>query len=264
MTTSIRVDYTPPSARILFATEPAGKPPALNYAVLDQFEEAIAEVRSRIPEIRVLCIESSETKYFVVGADLKALQELDHESIRPWVQRGHDVFNLLGALKIPVIAVVRGFAGGGGLELALACDFIYAADNARFALPEAGLGLVPGWGGSYRLPARIGAARAKELAFSAQPVDAATAFSMGLVNFYGSEEELSSRLAEFTAAVEANSQVSLAMEKSLINAAEALALERMKFEEAAASTSAMSSGDTARRLSEFFEKRARRKGAGTA
>ena len=113
------------------------------------------------------------------------------------------------------------------------------------------------------MPARIGAPRAKELAFSAQPVDAATAFAIGLVNFYGSEEELGQRLTEFTAAVEANSQVSLAMEKSLMNSAEALALERMKFEEAAASTSAMSSGDTARRLSEFFEKRARKKGTGT-
>ncbi|ORC37722.1 hypothetical protein B4O97_01590 [Marispirochaeta aestuarii] len=255
MITTVKIELRAPVARIIFSVDPPGKPPAVDYDVIDQLEEAVKGIASAGPDIRLVLVESSEPRYFVVGANLKALQQIDSQSIRPWVRRGHDVFNMLQELELPVIAVVRGFAGGGGLELALACDFIYAADNARFALPEAGLGLIPGWGGSHRLPLRIGAARAKEMAFSARPIDAATAYDWGLINWYGPEEELQQKLEEISASISANSRISVAMEKQLINSADSPDNPRMKFEEAAASTAAMSSSDTSRRLEEFFEKR---------
>lgn len=259
MPTRVTTEIDHAVARLKLAAEPAGKPPTLDYDVLDQIEEALDNVQHHLPSVRLLIVESTESKYFVVGADLKALREIDQHSIRPWVERGHEVFRRFENLPIPVVAVVRGYAGGGGLELALACDFIYATDNARFALPEAGLGLVTGWGGSYRLPLRVGDARAKEMMFSGRAVDAVAALNMGLVNYFGSEAEVQEKLEQFTTDVSANSAISIAMEKSLIDAATDMSVERMKFEEAVASTTAMSSTDTARRLNEFFEKRSRKK-----
>ncbi|WP_319562841.1 enoyl-CoA hydratase/isomerase family protein [Marispirochaeta sp.] len=258
MITTVTTELRAPQARIIFSVDPPGKPPAVDYDVLGQLEDAITIIASAGPEIRLVLVESTEPEYFVVGANLKALQQIDSQSIRPWVRRGHNVFNMLQELELPVIALVRGFTGGGGLELALACDFIYAADNARFALPEAGLGLIPGWGGSHRLPLRIGAARAKELAFSARPIEAPTAYNWGLINYYGPEEELQQKLAALTESISANSRISVAMEKQLINSALSPDNPRMKFEEAAASTAAMGSSDTSRRLEEFFEKRSRK------
>ena len=263
MQTRIETEFKPPLAKIRFVSDPAGKPPAIDYTVLDELEAAINTVRDAASEIRVLTVESAEVKYFVVGANLKALQEVDSVSIRPWVRRGQEVFAQLQEIEIPTVALVRGFAGGGGLELALACDMIFAADNARFALPEAGLGLVTGWGASYRLPARIGTPRAKEMAFSGRPVDAFRAYEMGLINFVGPEAELQAKLEQFVADVAANSAVSVAMEKGLINSFLGIPDSRMAFEEAAASTTAMSSSDTQQRLAAFFEarrKRAKEKG----
>ena len=264
MTTHVQTVFNPPAARIFFKSDPAGKPPALDYGVLDELEAAIGRTEERIPEIRLLFIESLEPKYFVVGANLKALQETDHESIRPWVRRGHQVFNRLQEIAIPVVAVVRGIAAGGGLELALSCDFIYAADSARFSLPEAGLGLIQGWGGTFRMPLRTGAAIAKELLFSGRTVDARKAYEYGIVNFCGSEEELAERIELFTGEVTRNSSVSLAMIKSCINSASGPDKTRMQFEEAAASTAAMASGDTMERLRNFFAERSRRRGENKA
>ncbi len=255
MKTVISLEISGQTGRILLSVDPPGKPPTLDYESLEMLENAIEKAAAAVPDIRVLYIESSEPKYFLVGANLKALQEIDHESIRPWVKRGHAVFNRLQSLEIPVVAMVRGIAAGGGLELALACDFIYAETSARFAMPEAGLGLIPGWGGTFRVPLRTGAPFAKELLFTGRTISAETAFAAGLINFYGTEEDLSEHIQQFNTSVSANSHISIAMIKQCINTASALKETEMCFAEAAASSAAMASGDTQKRLAEFFASR---------
>ncbi len=254
MKTHVSLSVDGPVARLVLTPEPEGKPNTLDEEVLDAIEAAIESLEQN-EEVRLLLIESASPKYFVVGANLRALREIDAGTIRPWIHRGHDVFNRLEKLPIPVIAVVRGVAYGGGFELALSCDMIYAGENARFALPEAGLGFVPGWGGTQRLTRLIGTGAAKRMIYTGRPVDATEAAGLGIVAFCGSEEALDRELAATVEAVVANSAISLTMCKQLTgNAWETPAFNRA-FEEAVASVACLTSGDTQRRLKEFFEKR---------
>ena len=120
---------------------------------------------------------------FVAGADVGAFTAIDDPFTgREFALSGQDVFNSLAALPIPTIAAVNGFALGGGLELALACDLRVAAHGARLGLPEVGLGLIPGFGGTQRLPRLIGQGRALDLIYTARHVDAEEALALGLVN----------------------------------------------------------------------------------
>jgi enoyl-CoA hydratase len=246
------------TAEILFSPEVPGKPPTVDYELLDQLEAHIREISARSEEINLLLLRSASPKYFVVGANLEALKTVDKDSIIPWVERGHEVFNLLEECPVPSAAVVTGFALGGGLELAMACDYILAADTAKFGQPEAGLGFIPGWGGCYRLPERIGPARAKELFYTGRTIGAEEAYRLGLVNFAGPAEALEARIADMTAAVKNNSALSVRMIKKIVNAAMTEKRRQAVFSEATASGVCLASGDTARRLAEFFSKREKR------
>ena len=166
---------------LTFASEEAGKPPTLDLDVLDRLSDVLERIEED-EDLRGVVIRSNSEKYFVVGADINALREMDTTSIVTWVQRGHEVFNVLAELRLPVIAWVEGYALGGGLELAMACDLILATDNAKLGQPEAKLGLVSGWGGSHRLPRRVGLAKAKEMFFTGNILDARTAYDFGLVD----------------------------------------------------------------------------------
>ncbi len=127
-------------------------------------------------------ILTGEGKHFCAGADLKERKDMDEAA---WHAQHHAFEAALFAIlhcPVPVIAAVNGAAMGGGLELALACDFIYAAETARFALTEVTLGIMPGMGGTQSLPRRVGVARAKELIFTGKPFSAAEAYAWGMVN----------------------------------------------------------------------------------
>lgn len=156
---------------------------ALNGEVLTEMGEALRSI-SEMPfeAARVLVITGSGEKAFVAGADIKEIADLTEETALTFAQRGQSVFHELNLLKIPAIAAVNGFALGGGCELALACDFIIASENAKFGLPEVTLGLIPGFGGTVRLSRAVGSRRARELTFTGDPVSAAEAKAMGLVN----------------------------------------------------------------------------------
>ena len=156
---------------------------ALNSNVLDELEKAI-EILSEKPltEAKCLIITGSGEKAFVAGADIKEINSLDTVKGMQFAQKGQKIFQDLEKLQIPVIAAVNGFALGGGMELALACDFIFASENAKMGLPEVTLGLIPGFGGTVRLSRVVGLNRAKELIFSGEVITAAEAYRMGLVN----------------------------------------------------------------------------------
>ena len=132
--------------------------------------------------IRVVVLTGAGEKSFVAGADISHMQSLSAGQAREFGQLGQRVMNGLEAMPQPVIAAINGFALGGGCELALACDIRYAAENAKFGQPEVNLGVIPGFGGTQRLPRIIGAGLASELLFSGEIIDAAEALRIGLVN----------------------------------------------------------------------------------
>lgn len=162
---------------------------ALNRETVDELEQAFAVAAAK-PSLRALILTGAGEKSFVAGADITEFNAFSAEQARAYSTRGQALLDRLALLEIPVIAAVNGFALGGGLELALACDFIYAADTARLGLVEVNLGIIPGFGGIGRLSRRVGRAMAAELIFSAGQVKADEALRIGLVNKVVPQAEL--------------------------------------------------------------------------
>src|SRR2546423_1594289 len=155
---------------------------ALDARTLDELEDAIGRVETDAGTKGALLIGAGE-KAFVAGADIQALAECrDPAQATGTAQRGQRVFRKIELCSKPVIACVNGFALGGGLELALSCHFRYATKNAKLGLPEVKLGLIPGYGGTQRLPREVGRGRALELILTGETVDAEEASRIGLVN----------------------------------------------------------------------------------
>ena len=154
---------------------------ALNQIVLRSLAGLLDWVDGQ-SDVRALVLTGQGEKAFVAGADIKQFENMPPPAAEEFAHAGQNLFMRLEKMKIPVIAAVNGFALGGGLELALACDFIYAADNAKFGLPECTLGLIPGFGGTVRLPRRIGVGLARELAMTGNMLSAQEALACGLAN----------------------------------------------------------------------------------
>lgn len=154
---------------------------ALNQDVLEELGSILNKLQSD-NTLRVLVITGDGTKAFVAGADIAAMKSMTPKEALEFATLGQTVFLKIDHFPRPVIAAVNGFALGGGLELALACDFIIASENARFGQPEVKLGIIPGFGGTQRLMREIGMRKAKELIFSGRMIDAKEALRIGLVN----------------------------------------------------------------------------------
>lgn len=230
------------------------KPPTLDGAVLADLERTISQVQAGAQrgEVRLLWVRSRSPKFFCAGANLAMLRTVTAETIETWVREGHRVLAQLEDLPVPVVARVEGYALGGGLELALACDLVFSGHTAQFGQTEAKLGFVAGWGGSWRLPRRVGLARAKELFFTGRLVAAEEAARLGLVDFCGDAAALEAHAAQFAAAVRAGSAVSHAGHKHLLRQAAGWTREESASGEAAASAGCLRSGDTQARLRAFF------------
>jgi len=162
---------------------------AINDAVLKEMDVAIDEIDAD-PEVRVLIITGAGDKSFVAGADIAWMFKMSQPTCRKFAAFGEYVMRKLELMEKPVIAAINGFALGGGCELAMACDIRLASDKAVFAQPEVGLGVIPGFGGTQRLPRLIGEGRAKELTYTGDVINAEEAFRMGLVNHVYPAEEL--------------------------------------------------------------------------
>lgn len=132
-------------------------------------------------KVKVVIITGLE-KCFCAGADIKKMKDMSEKKAMEFSQKGQETFRALETMSKPVIAAVNGYAFGGGCELALACDWIYAAESAEFGQPEITLGIIPGWGATRRLPKRVGIAQAKELILTGKIIDAKEAYRIGLVN----------------------------------------------------------------------------------
>jgi enoyl-CoA hydratase / 3-hydroxyacyl-CoA dehydrogenase len=167
------------------------RPPANSLApeVLDAMTELWEQV-SASPEVRVLVFASANPMLFCAGADIKAFQRLDASACRGLVDTAHALFSAFGTGPVVTIAAVNAAALGGGCELAMACDLRIAADSASFGQPEINLGIIPGFGGTQRLPRLVGRARALELNLVGDAIGAAEAYDHGLVNRVVPDHEL--------------------------------------------------------------------------
>lgn len=162
---------------------------ALNKVVMDELDAAMDEAHKN-PEVRSIIITGAGPKSFVAGADISEFVGLTAAEGMELARRGQGVFFKIENSPKPVVAAVNGFALGGGCELAMACHFRLASENAKFGQPEVNLGLIPGYGGTQRLTQLIGKGRALELLMSANMIDAQTALQYGLVNYVVPQDQL--------------------------------------------------------------------------
>lgn len=154
---------------------------ALNHAVLEELRDFL-EHTARDNHITALIVTGAGNKAFIAGADIKEMQALSHTQMLDFCELGQQVTHLLENAHFMTVAAVNGYALGGGLEMALACDFIYASQNAKLGLPEVSLGIIPGFGGTQRLSRAVGTRIAKEMILTGKHVGADEAKAIGLVN----------------------------------------------------------------------------------
>lgn len=229
---------------------------ALNSTVLNEMGEALRQIGEMdYSDARALIITGSGEKAFVAGADIKEINALDEEKALHFAERGQSIFHELTLLKIPVIAAVNGFALGGGCELALGCDFIYASENAKFGLPEVSLGLIPGFGGTVRMARAIGQRRARELTYTGGMITAAEAQTMGLVNKVVPQAELMNTVMKTVEAILVKAPIAVGSAKYSINQAWDMDVEEAQKNEARIFAELFSSEDVKEGTGAFIEKR---------
>lgn len=176
------------------------------------------------PEIKAAIVTGEGEKFFVAGADISELKELNAESGANFAAHGQSIFTLIEDLGKPVIAAVNGFALGGGCELAMSCTIRIASDNAKFGQPEVGLGIIPGYGGTQRLPRLIGKGRAMELILTGGIISAEEAYRIGLVNKVVKQSELTAEAEDMTQKIIANAPLALKYSLDAINSGAELSL----------------------------------------
>jgi enoyl-CoA hydratase/carnithine racemase len=226
----------------------------LSFPTLRRFRTLVAEV-GEDASIRCVLITGAGEKAFCAGADLKERKSMPTERVPIFLRHNTALMSDIAALPQPVIGVVNGFALGGGMEMLLACDLRVAAATATFGLPETGLAIIPGAGGTQRLPRLIGASRAKDLILTARRIDAGEALTLGLVNRVAEPGGLIECATELAEKIAANGPLAVRAAKSSIDGgaglsmAEALAVEGRCYE------TILESSDRLEALEAFVEKR---------
>ena len=191
---------------------------ALNRQTIEELHHAFKEA-DQDDQAKVIVLTGSGEKAFVAGADISEFANFDVDEGSKLAARGQKLlFDLVENLPTPVIAAVNGFALGGGLELAMACHFRVASNNARMGLPEVSLGVIPGYGGTQRLPQLVGKGRAMEMIMTAGMIDADHALKYGLVNHVKPQEELLSFCYELADKINRNSSIAIGKAIKAINA----------------------------------------------
>lgn len=227
---------------------------ALNRRLLFDLERALSEIEQH-KNIRCVVITGAGEKSFVAGADIGELKTLSPLEAEAFSAQGHRVMDFIANLRIPVIAAVNGYALGGGLELALACDFIYASENASFGLVETKLGLIPGFGGIARLSRRIGTAYAKEMIFAGAQINAGEALRIGLANRVVGDGEVLESAKNLADKISERGPYAVSLSKKLLREAENTTIATMNTLERAGFGLVFSSRDHTEGINAFLEKR---------
>jgi enoyl-CoA hydratase len=192
---------------------------ALDQPLLDALDAALDAV-DRDPGCKVMILASASPSAFCAGGDIAAWGALSpREMATRWIRDGHRIFDRLAGLRQPTIAAIEGIAYGGGLELAACCDLRVAGAGARFALPETTVATAPGWAGTMRVPRLIGPSRTKRLAFTGEPVDAATALAWGLVDEVAAVGGALAAAQSLAERIARSSALSVQVTKQMIDAA---------------------------------------------
>ena len=234
------------------------RPKVLNALNAQVVEELTRVVESTATEdaVRGLVLTGAGEKAFVAGADIAAMAEMNPEQALAFAGRGHALGEKLSALGIPTVAAVNGFALGGGCELALACDFIYASERAKFGQPEVKLGVIPGFGGTQRLLRRVGVARALELCMSGDIIDAQEALRIGLANRVCPPEELMASALGVVERIAKQGPLAVAKVKEVIHRGAEMPLDEANALEQRAFADLFATADQKEGMAAFLAKRA--------
>jgi enoyl-CoA hydratase len=227
---------------------------AINQKVVEEMNRALDEIE-KDTSIKVLIVTGEGEKAFVAGADIAYMVNLSPIQARAFSRAGQELLFRLESLPIPVIACVNGYALGGGTELAMACDFIYASENARFGQPEINLGIIPGFGGTQRLSRLVGKAMAKELCMSGVQITAQEAKEIGLVNKVFPKEALWEETLKTAKVLATKGKVALRAIKRCIDRGYDVDLRDGCYYEAESFATCFSSPDAKEGLTAFLEKR---------
>jgi enoyl-CoA hydratase len=229
---------------------------ALNARVIAELTRAFRDLTGELEGAEPVraAILTGAGKAFVAGADIAEMASMSTVEAKRFSDAGHRLCALIESLPFPVIAAVNGFALGGGCELALACDFIYAAEGAKLGQPEVNLAVIPGFGGTQRLLRRVGAARARELIYTADLVTAEQALAMGLVNAVVPAAELLLRARDTALKIAARGPLAVAAAKRVILCGEAMDLAAACELEAQAFAGLFGSEDQRSGMRAFLEK----------
>lgn len=227
---------------------------ALNRAVLIELQGVLTTLAVK-ENARAVILTGAGGKAFIAGADIKEMQEMSRYQMEQFCYLGQQVANHLENAPFVTIAAVNGFALGGGLELALGCDFIYASKNAQLGLPEVTLGLIPGFGGTQRLSRAIGTRRAKELIFSGRKISAEEAATIGLVNRVCEPETLLNECHKTASEIIRNGSAAIREAKKTINQWLSIGLEVGLEEERKACASCLDTEEARENLNAFIRKK---------
>ncbi|HVO66784.1 MAG TPA: enoyl-CoA hydratase-related protein [Syntrophales bacterium] len=248
---------------LLFAVEDGiatitfNRPKALNAMNTETFKELRdAATRCKDDEgIKALVLTGAGEKAFVAGADISEMQNSRPKEALMFMELGHETLRLIETLPKPSIAAVNGFALGGGTEITMSCDIRFASEAARFGQPEILIGLIPGWGGTQRLPRLIGMGRAKELIMSGEMIDAKRAYEIGLVNRVFPADQLLPETMKFARKLAGMPAFAIKMAKHSMNFGYDLALDNANRLEMECCTQCFSTDDQKEGMKAFLEKR---------
>jgi len=227
---------------------------ALNGATVEELRAAFHDIK-KDAETRVVILTGSGEKAFVAGADIGELAQRDPVSGKEFAQRGQSVFNLIENLGKPVIACINGFALGGGCELAMACTMRLASESARLGQPEVKLGIIPGYGGTQRLPRLVGKGPAMQQVLTGEMITAQEAYRIGLVNEVTAAAELIPRAEAIAAKIIANAPLAVQYAMEAVNKGMEMTLAEGLFLEASLFAVCCATEDKKEGTTAFLEKR---------
>lgn len=227
---------------------------ALNSETLAELNTCLAEIEGRT-DIKVVILTGSGSKSFVAGADISEMVNATPAEGRAMGLLAREAFGRLENMPQVTIAAVNGFALGGGCEISMACDIRVAAENAKFAQPECGLGILPGFGGTQRLPRLVGKGRAKEMIFTCDMIDAQDAYRIGLANHVVPQEELLDYCKAMAGRIMKNAPYAVSLAKQVINSGADMDLDNGLKLEANIFGLSFSTEDKKEGMTAFLEKR---------